>query len=100
VLGRLLPEGPVRPIEDPDPERRLRVGLLSADFRRHSVAFFLEPLLEHLDRDRFHVICYHTILNEDDMTARFQALASEWRTWRRVPLRTPRLRWFRIASTS
>jgi predicted O-linked N-acetylglucosamine transferase (SPINDLY family) len=27
-----------------------RIGIVSADLRAHSVAFFLEPLLEHLDR--------------------------------------------------
>jgi predicted O-linked N-acetylglucosamine transferase (SPINDLY family) len=31
----------------PDPERPIRVGLLSGDFRDHSVAFFLEPILAH-----------------------------------------------------
>ena len=34
----------------PDPERRLRIGYLSPDIRKHSVAFFLEPLLDHRDR--------------------------------------------------
>ena len=60
-------------------ERRLRVGLLSPDFRRHSVAFFLEPLLEHLDRDRFEVFCYYEDTTTDEITARFKRLAQQWR---------------------
>jgi predicted O-linked N-acetylglucosamine transferase (SPINDLY family) len=29
----------------PEPERRLRIGYVSADFREHAVAFFIENLL-------------------------------------------------------
>ena len=32
-----------------DSERPLRLGFVSADFRRHPVGFFLAPVLEHLD---------------------------------------------------
>jgi predicted O-linked N-acetylglucosamine transferase (SPINDLY family) len=31
----------------PDPARPIRIGFLSGDFRDHSVAFFLEPILAH-----------------------------------------------------
>jgi protein O-GlcNAc transferase len=34
-----------------DPERKLNVGLVSPDFRMHSVRYFIEPLLRHLDRE-------------------------------------------------
>jgi predicted Zn-dependent protease len=41
---------PVRPAKtDPDPERPIRVGLLSGDMRDHSVSFFVEPFLRHAD---------------------------------------------------
>src|SRR5262249_48182168 len=40
-----------------DPERRIRVGLLSTDLWEHSVAYFLRPLLLHRDRDRLEFIC-------------------------------------------
>src|SRR5262249_39551968 len=43
---------------DRDPTRRLRIGYLSPDFREHSVAYFLEPLLRGHDRQKVEVFCY------------------------------------------
>jgi len=42
---------PLSPPPDPhrDPERRLRIGYLSPDFRTHSVAYFIAPVFEALD---------------------------------------------------
>ena len=42
----------------PDPERRLRIGYLSADFRDHVVAYVVSELLALHDRDRVEVIAY------------------------------------------
>jgi predicted O-linked N-acetylglucosamine transferase (SPINDLY family) len=63
---------------DRDPERRLRIGLVSGDFRQHSVAFFLLPVMERLDRQRFQVFCYMTSHRRDDVTRTFRALADGW----------------------
>jgi predicted O-linked N-acetylglucosamine transferase (SPINDLY family) len=62
-----------------DPERTLKVGLLSNDFRRHSVAYFIEPLLEHLSRSRTRVLCYSTTTHPDAVTQRLRARADGWR---------------------
>lgn len=63
-----------------DPERRLRIGYVSADFRRHSVAFFLEPVIERHARMNFEVYCYSDVGRPDRITERFQALAGAgWR---------------------
>ena len=62
-----------------DPERTLTVGLLSADLRGHSVGFFIEPLLEHLDRERFGVACYFTGRSEDATSQRLKAMSTVWR---------------------
>ncbi len=61
-----------------DPERRLRVGYVSMDFRSHSVAFFIEPVLAQHDSAAFDITCYSTGGSEDFMTRRLQALASRW----------------------
>ncbi len=55
-----------------------RIGIVSADLRAHSVTFFLEPLLEHMDRSRFEVCVYHINKLEDEVTARLKRYADRW----------------------
>ncbi|BBK41038.1 hypothetical protein STVA_10580 [Allostella vacuolata] len=72
---------PAQPAAIPDraPGRRLRIGYVSADFRTHSVAWFLEPLLAHHDRDRFEVAAYADVATGDATTARLRAHCGLWR---------------------
>ncbi len=58
---------------------RLRIGYVSSDLRKHSVAFFFEPLLTHHDAARFEVTCYFSHKDADTTTARMQRLAHRWR---------------------
>lgn len=62
-----------------DTERVLRVGYVSADLRGHSVAYFLEPVLEARDRNTIHVTCYANRSTRDETTHRLRALSDEWR---------------------
>lgn len=62
-----------------DPERRLRVGYVSADFYSHVTRHFIEPVLEHHDRQQFDVYCYDNSPMEDAVTARLRALPLAWR---------------------
>jgi len=50
--------------------RRLRIGYISADFHKHSVAYFITPVLEAHDRQRFEVFAYHNNALEDGWTQR------------------------------
>lgn len=78
--ARFAPNTPQAPVtSDPDPERRLRIGYLSADFRQHTVAGFIELLLTHHNRDRFHVTAFANVPRPDDVTTRLQKLADRWR---------------------
>jgi predicted O-linked N-acetylglucosamine transferase (SPINDLY family) len=63
----------------PDPEKRLRVGYVSPDFRAHSVAFFIEPLLSAHNRERIEVFCYANQVGPDAMTHNLHGLADQWR---------------------
>ncbi len=58
--------------------RRLRLGFVSADFRQHPVAFFIEGLLRRLDRSRFELVLYFDAPNRDAMTEGFQSIADRW----------------------
>jgi protein O-GlcNAc transferase len=58
--------------------RRLRVGYVSADFRRHSVSCFIEPLLRRHDRKSFEIHCFYDYGAWDDVTTRIQALPERW----------------------
>ena len=60
---------------DPSPERTLRIGYLSADFRAHAVARFIEPVLRHHDRALFQVYCYANVSVPDATSARLGELA-------------------------
>lgn len=56
-----------------DADRPLRLGILSADLRDHPVACYVEPILEHFDRDRLHIHIYHNSGMEDQVSARLKA---------------------------
>jgi len=58
--------------------RRLRIGYVSSDWRRHAVAVFAESLLAAHDRDRFEIFCYQNYAGGDEVTARFAALADHF----------------------
>jgi protein O-GlcNAc transferase len=64
------------PARDRDPERRLRVGYLSPDLRRHSVAYFVESLFASHTRAAFDVVLFVDSAS-DEVTARLRAHATE-----------------------
>jgi protein O-GlcNAc transferase len=63
---------------DPDPNRRLRIGYLSGDFRDHTVAGFIRIVLKNHRREQFHVTAYSTVSRPDAVTAEMQGLADRW----------------------
>jgi len=63
-----------------DPERPLRIGFVSGDFRRHAVTSFLEPVLPHLARQAgIQLYAYSTMPGEDDVTERLRPWFAGWR---------------------
>lgn len=60
-------------------ERRIRVGYVSPNFSRHSVGYFVEPVINHHDRSRYEIYCYYTHHLSDETTQRIRGLADGWR---------------------
>jgi protein O-GlcNAc transferase len=63
---------------DRDPDRRLRIGYVSADFCVHSVSRFLLPLFRQHDHGTYEIICYSDSLKSDHVTDRLRACADGW----------------------
>ena len=70
-----------QPFPNPcDPDRPLRIGYVSPDFRQHSIVHFFETLLARHDRSRFETFCYAEVAEPDAATRRLQGLAQHWRS--------------------
>ena len=63
---------------DRDPERRLRIGYVSPDFRDHALSFFIAPLLRAHDRTAVEVTCYANVEHADAVTERMRTLPDRW----------------------
>lgn len=57
----------------------LRIGYVSGDFRKHSVSYFLEPVLRHHNGEKMQIYCYHNSRHSDEVTERLKKYAHEWR---------------------
>lgn len=66
------------------PHRRPRVGILSADLRRHAVGDFVRPLVT--ENPYFVPYVYSRVQRPDGVTAQLRALAPHWREARDWPL--------------
>lgn len=63
-----------------DPQKRLRIGYISQDFRSHSVAHFIEPILAAHNPTQTEIFCYYNNNYEDSVTERFKSYCTgEWR---------------------
>lgn len=62
-----------------DPQKRLKIGYLSADLYRHVVgASFLYPILAHHDHTHFHITCYYDNTPTDQIHQQLQQFADQW----------------------
>ncbi|KAF0219379.1 MAG: hypothetical protein FD174_2078 [Geobacteraceae bacterium] len=64
----------------PVPDRPLRVGYVSPDFKIHPVAFFIQPALAAHNHERFMVFCYSDAIVPDSFTEQLKKLPDQWRT--------------------
>ena len=64
------------------PGRRLRIGYVSPDFRRHTSRFFFWPLFANHDHTVVELFAYSNVKTEDDVTQQFKGLFDHWRNIR------------------
>ena len=64
---------------DRDPDRPLRVGVLSAELFRHALASWLMPFFEGRNPSKLTVVCYSMRVYEDEITERMRRLVDDWR---------------------
>ncbi len=58
--------------------QKLCIAYVSADFREHAVARFLEPILENHDKTKFEIIAYANNKIVDQVTLRLKQYFDEW----------------------
>ncbi|WP_228522811.1 tetratricopeptide repeat protein [Methylophilus sp. 14] len=61
-------------------EQRLRIGLVSADLRKHPVGYFLHQWLQAFDASRLEVYGYSTDGREDAFSHELKDLCNQWRS--------------------
>ena len=64
---------------DRSPERRLRIGYVSPDFRAHIVGWNMLSLLAEHDRGLLEIFCYAEVAHPDAFTELLQGSAQHWR---------------------
>jgi predicted O-linked N-acetylglucosamine transferase (SPINDLY family) len=72
------------PVRVRSADSRIRVGYLSPDLLKHPVGYFVEPILERHDRNKFEVFCYSDNGSCDELTKRLQVFDLTWHecaTW-------------------
>ena len=69
---------------DRNPNRRLRIGYVSPDFRKHTSRFYFWPLFQNHDRESFELFAYSNVDHEVDWTRQFRGQFEHWRDIRQL----------------
>jgi predicted O-linked N-acetylglucosamine transferase (SPINDLY family) len=77
VGTKIAARTPARYANGRDPARKIVLGYVSADFRRHSASTTFWPVLAHHDKSQFEVICYSCSVR-DEITEGFQRVVDRW----------------------
>lgn len=77
VMRVLKPDSPPARIDSH--KRWLRVGFVSGDLRRHSVAYFIDAPLKYLDRSRYVPIAYFNHPDEDFLSEKLKPRFASWK---------------------
>lgn len=82
ATGRVIERECRAPIDatpaGPIVNRRMRLGFLSSDYRKHVVSSFFRAFINNYDRERFEVTCYSNTRNEDEVTEEYRRTADHF----------------------
>jgi predicted O-linked N-acetylglucosamine transferase (SPINDLY family) len=67
-----------RHTNDRSPDRRLRIGYISANFRSHEVGRNLLPLWREHDREQYEPYFYSDVMRPDRLTERISSFSDHW----------------------
>jgi protein O-GlcNAc transferase len=76
--GHFAPHNISNLLNRKDPHKRLRIGYVSPDFRNHSCAWFIEPVLASHNQSNVEIYCYASLAHADNVTARLKSLSKNW----------------------
>jgi predicted O-linked N-acetylglucosamine transferase (SPINDLY family) len=62
----------------PDPDRRLRIGYVSAHFRSQAATFSFGGVIVGHDPKQFEIVCFSDTKEEDAITERLRSVAKAW----------------------
>lgn len=68
---------------DKNPDRKLRIGYVSPDFRNHAVRYFLSPIYLQ-DKENFEIFAYSKTEYEDAITEKLKQHFDHWRDIREL----------------
>lgn len=63
---------------DAQPDRKLNLGFVSADFREHVISHYFMPILRNLNRAKFSVYLYSNNASEDQTSNQYRELSDFW----------------------
>jgi protein O-GlcNAc transferase len=76
ITDHLMRERPFT--NDRNPDRKLRIGYVSPDFRKHAVSYFLSPIYKR-DKENFELFAYSKAETEDAVTENIKKYFDHWR---------------------
>jgi predicted O-linked N-acetylglucosamine transferase (SPINDLY family) len=77
-IGVIPPPAIERHLQSPDPNKRLRVGLVSQDLGEHPVGYFTIRAVEALDSAKVEVVAYAGAGADDGIRRRFKRCVRRW----------------------
>lgn len=61
-----------------DLNQKIHIGFLSPDLYAHAVAYFIEPVLKHLNQNKFTISIYNISLKSDEITKQLKQAPVQW----------------------